>query len=199
MRTEVSPTMTTAPKPTEQAQQTADGLARLLDRTAPWLADVGTWMFGGLIALNLVVVAALITVGPVAGAVLVAVAAFACALPLEVSGMVLLRVSKDVDDIRLESLTLRSFREAHFDNIQAYFPPRRLRAPLRKRRARIVLGYALLLATLSWVLTVVGIEASLWHMAPWVAELSLFAAILGLLVVLLAAVHAMPPSPKHDE
>ncbi len=98
----------------EPGQQAIKGLSRLLERIAPWLADVGTWVFGGLIALNLVVIAALLTVGPVDRAVLVATAAFACALPLEVAGMMLLRLGKDMDDIRLEETTLRSFEEARF-------------------------------------------------------------------------------------
>jgi hypothetical protein len=40
------------------------GLGNLVDRTAPWLFEVGSWVFGGLTALNLVIMAALITVGP---------------------------------------------------------------------------------------------------------------------------------------
>lgn len=175
------------------------GLARLIERIAPWLVDVGTWIFGGLMALNLVVIAALLTVGPVDVAVNVAVAAFGCALPIEVAGMILLRLSKDVDDIRLEALTQRSFEEARFPNIGAYFPSPRQRGAVRRRRTRVTLAYALALATVSVALSMVGMVASLWHMAPWVAEASIAASALSALLVLLVGVHAMPPESAAEK
>ena len=186
--------MRPVPHQADQSRQTINALARLFERIAPWLVEVGTWIFGGLIALNLVVIAALITVGPVDTAVLIAVTAFGCALPLEVAGMVLLRLSKDADDIRLENVTLQSFEDAHFPNIRAFFPPPSQQASARRRRARITLGYAMAIATLSVALTLTGIVASLWHMAPWVAGISSATAFLSVVLVLLVVMHAMPPA-----
>ena len=176
-----------------QGRQAISALGHLTERIAPWLVEVGTWVFGGLIALNLVIIAALITVGPVDLAVLIAALAFACALPLEVAGIVLLRLSKDVDDFRLEKATLESFEDAKFPNIRSYFPPPREREPARRRRSRIALGYALGIAVLSTALTVGGIVGALWHMAPWVAESFLAALFLSALLIILVIRHAMPP------
>jgi hypothetical protein len=44
----------------EQSARTFRGLRDLAERIAPWLVDVGSWIFGGLTAVNLVVLSALI-------------------------------------------------------------------------------------------------------------------------------------------
>lgn len=176
-----------------------NALARLVEWITPWLVEVGSWAFGGLLALNLVVIAALITVGPVDRAVLTAVMSFACALPLDIAGIVLLRLIKDVQDIRIDDLTLKAFQEAHFPDIDAYFPPERTRKSFNRRRARIALAYALVIAGLSTGLTLVGLMASLWHMAPWVAEV--FGGTIAVSVLLLAAVlvHSLPPQSAAEQ
>src|ERR1041384_8067946 len=145
----------------EQSRKTMQGLIGLVERITPWLVEVGSWVFGGLIALNLVVIAALITVGPVDRAVVIAVAALALALPLDVTGIVLLRLIKDVADVRIDELTLDAFREVRFPHIDAYFPSPHERASLAKRRARIVLAYAAAAAALSVTLTLAGIGGAL--------------------------------------
>jgi hypothetical protein len=53
--------MTRAIDEAKRSSRTRTALA--LDQVAPWLIEVGTWVFGGLMALNLVIIAALITVG----------------------------------------------------------------------------------------------------------------------------------------
>ena len=108
----------------------------------------------------------------------------------------LLRLSRDVEAVRLEQLTLKSFEDAHFPDIRSYFPAPRERAATRRRRSRIALAYALGIATCSIGLTVAGIIAALWHMAPWVAKASLAATGLSLALVLLVMMHAMPPDSK---
>jgi hypothetical protein len=168
------------------------GLAGLIERITPWLLEVGSWVFGGLIALNLVIIAALITVGPVDAAVLIAVTAFACALPLDVAGIVLLRLMKDVQDIHLDDLALQAFQEAQFPKIEAYFPPARARESLAKSRARIALGYALAMAALSVALTLTGIGSALWHMAPWVAEVFTATVILSAVLLVVVTAHSLP-------
>lgn len=185
--------------PAEQSKRSMLGLARLVERITPWLVEVGSWILGGLIALNLVVIAALITIGPVDTAVLIAVTAFACALPLDVAGIVLLRLIKDAKDVRIDELTLQAFREAHFPDIEAYFPPAGKRKSFSQRRGRIALGYALVIAALSGALTLTGIVASLWHMAPWVALV--FGATVTLSTVLLIVViaHSLPPESAAEK
>jgi hypothetical protein len=78
----------------EQSKQSMKALSNLVERITPWLFAFGSWIFGGLIAFNLLVVASLITVGPIHPAILVATAAFACALPLDVAGLFLLRLPR---------------------------------------------------------------------------------------------------------
>jgi hypothetical protein len=66
-----------------QAKFSTKALGDLLERITPWLFEVGSWIFGGLVAFNLVLVSALLTVGPVDRAILISITAFACALPLK--------------------------------------------------------------------------------------------------------------------
>ncbi|HTO92639.1 MAG TPA: hypothetical protein VMJ70_16025 [Candidatus Sulfotelmatobacter sp.] len=185
--------MTPLPDQAEQGRLAIHGLSLLLERAGSWLVVVGTWIFGGLIALNLVVIAALITVGPTDRTVLISVTSFACALPLEVAGIVLLRLSKDVEEIGLESLTLQSFEEAGFRDIHAHLPAPSQRESAKKRSVRVTLGYALAMAALSLALTTTGIVAALWHMAPWVAEAFLAMALLSGILIVLALRHSLPP------
>ena len=185
--------MRATPDRAEQSTRSLNALARLVEWITPWLVEVGSWAFGGLIALNLVVIAALITVGPVDTAVLLAVVAFACALPLDVAGIVLLRLIKDAQDIHIDALTLKAFKEARFPHIEAYFPPRRDRASYSRRRSRIALAYALAIAGLSAGLTLAGIVASLWHMARWVAEVFAATVALSGLILMAVVVHSLPP------
>jgi len=174
-------------------------LAGLVERITPWLVEVGSWILGGMIAVNLVVIAALITVGPVDVAVRIAVTAFACALPLDVAGIVLLRLIKDVGDIRIDDLALKAFQKARFPHIEVYFPPASARRSLARRSARIALGYAVVLVTLAIMLTLIGIAASLWHMAAWIAEVFLATVAASALLMVVAAAHAMPPETAAEQ
>jgi len=115
----------------DQAERSMKSLGNLVEKVTPWLLDVGSWIFGGLMAVNLVVIASLITVGPVDSGIQVSMTALVCALPLNVAGIVLLRLTKDVSDIRLDDLTLRVFQEAGFPEIETYFP-----SPQQERRCR---------------------------------------------------------------
>jgi hypothetical protein len=174
------------------------GLRTLADRLSPWLFDVGSWIFGGLIAFNLIVISALITVGPADRAILTSITAFTAALPLNVAGIVLLRLVKDAADIGIDEVTLKAFQDAGFPAIDAYFPPPEEAAARRKRRAHLALAYSLGIATLSSILTLVGLVAALWHMAWWVAVVLLAAAALSAFLVLAVGVHSMPPESEAE-
>src|SRR5262245_55816628 len=125
----------------EQSARTFRGLRNLAERVTPWLVDVGSWIFGGLTAVNLVVLSALLTVGPVDTAIRTSTAALAAALPLTVAGIILLRLIKDANDVGLDDLTLRAFQEAGFPEIDAYFPPPAASASQHARRSRVALLY----------------------------------------------------------
>lgn len=98
----------------KELARTKKSLATLIAQVTPWLLELGSWVFGALIGFNLLVMAALLTVGPVDHAVLVATAALALALPPDVAGLVLLRLVVDVTRTRLDSVAVKAFEEAGF-------------------------------------------------------------------------------------
>ena len=182
-----------APPVDEQSTRTFRGLRNLAEQITPWLVDVGSWIFGGLIAVNLIVLSALITVGPIDAAVRTSTAALAAALPLNVAGIVLLRLIKDVNDVGLDALTLRAFQDASYPDIDAYFPSPGERADQQARRSRVALLYSLGIAALSIALTVTGMSAAMWHMGRSIAVVLLAAAILSVALVGTAIAHTLPP------
>ena len=182
----------------KQSERSMTGLGNLVDRTAPWLFEVGSWVFGGLTALNLVITAALLTVGPADIAIRISIAAFACALPLNVAGICLLRLTKDTHDNHLDDVALEAFQSAGFPNIEAYFPPAGQTQSLRQRRARVVLRYSLGLAALSTALTMTGTVAALWHMAWWVGVELLAMTMISAVAVLAVLGASLPPDSASE-
>jgi len=172
----------------ERARQSLDAIGRLFDRTTPWLTEIGKWIFGGLIAINLVVMSSLLTIGPVDVAVRTAITLFACALPMNLAGLVVLRLTKDLVDFGVDDLAHQAFKESGFAEIDAYFPPASERAALVKRRASVALRYSLAIAAVSGVLTFAGLVAALWHIAWWIG--SVFLVMVGLSAGLAARVLA---------
>jgi hypothetical protein len=183
----------------DQAAPTFRALRNLAEATLPWLTDVGSWVFGGLTAVNLVVISALITVGPVDAAIRTSTAALAAALPLNVAGILLLRLIKDVNDVGLDDLSLRAFREAGFPNVDAYFPSPPERKSRHARRARVALLYSLGIAVLSLALTVAGMAAAVWHMGRWIACVLLSAVILSAALVVVVIAQALPPESDAEK
>jgi len=176
-----------------RARQSLDGISKLLDRTTPWLSDVGSWIFGGLVAADLVVISALLTVGPVDAAIRIAVTALVCALPLNVAGIILLRLMKDLNEFGVDDHALQAFRESGFSDIDAYFPSAPDRAALSTRRTGLALRYSLVIATLSTGLTLAGTDAALWHMSWWIAVIFLVMVALSAGAVVAVFAHAQPP------
>ncbi len=175
------------------------GLRNLAEAALPWLTEVGSWIFGGLTAVNLVVISALITVGPVDAAIRTSTAALAAALPLNVAGILLLRLIKDVNDIGLDDLTQRAFRDGGFPDIDAYFPSPPERKSQHARRARVALLYSLGIAALSIALTVTGMAAAVWHMGRWIAFVLLSAVILSAALVALVIAQTLPPESEAEK
>lgn len=158
------------PDPGTPSSAAVRGFGGLVERITPWLFDVGTWVFGGLIAFNVVVISALLTVGPVDTAIKVSITAFGSALPLTVAGMCVLRLVKDMKDVGLDDLKVQAYRDAGYPDAEAYFADPQERRLQRSKRAVVALWYALGIATASIVLTVIGIVASLWYMAWWIGS-----------------------------
>lgn len=187
------------PRPDEQSARAFRGLRNLAEKTTPWLIDVGSWIFGGLTAANLVVISALLTVGPVDAAIRTSTAALAVALPLNLAGIILLRLVKDVKDVGLDDQTLRAFQDAGFPDISAYFPSPRERVFQQGQRSRVVLLFSLGMAALSTALTLIGMAAALWHMGRWIAIVLLSAVVLSAVLVTLAIACALPPKTEAEK
>ncbi len=141
----------------------------LLERITPWLFEIGSWIFGGLIAFTLLILPPLITARPVDLPIEVAATAFALALPLNVTGLVLLRIVRDVKPGGFEEEIARVFQEAGLTPGEQELPSLTTLQAVRKRGTRSVLNADLGILTLSSALTLVGIVAALWQIAWWVA------------------------------
>ena len=183
----------------ERAARTFEGLRNLVAKVTPWLIDVGSWIFGGLTAINLVVMSALITVGPVATAIEISTAALAAALPLNVAGILLLRLIKDLKEVGIDGLTRQAFQDAGFRHIDAYFPAPRERAIQHARRSRVALLYSTGIAALSIALTVTGIAAALWHLGKWIALVLVSSLVLSAALVTIAIAHGLPPESDAEK
>jgi hypothetical protein len=183
----------------ERARQSLDAVGKMLDRATPWLSEIGSWIFGGLVAVSLIVISSLLTVGPVDASVRISVTLFACALPLNVAGIIVLRLTKDLMNFGVDDLALRAFEESGFPEIDAYFPPAPERAALLKRRAGVALRYSLAIAALSAALTLAGLVAALWHMAWWIGSVLLIMAALSAGLVLVVLAHAQPPDSAREQ
>jgi len=183
----------------ERARQSLHAVGQLLDRTTPWLSEIGSWIFGGLVAVNLVVISSLLTVGPVDAAVRISVTALACALPMSVAGIIVLRLTKDLMDFGVDDLALQAFKDSGFPEIDAYFPPAEERAALLKRRARLALRYSLAIAAISAAVTLAGLVAALWHMAWWIGSVLLVMTALSAGLVLVVFAHAQPPESAWEK
>lgn len=156
----------------------------LVEGITPWLLDLGGWIFGALIALNLLVLASLVTVGPVDSAVLIATLCLALALPPDVAGFLLLRLLEDLNKVRLDQVAADAFAAEGFDRSQfesVAAPP-----ALTRKRSRKVLVYSYSMLNLSALLTVAGLTATLWHMSWWIAVAFLVATFLSLVLVMVA-------------
>jgi hypothetical protein len=180
------------------SQAAARRSATLMERTTEWLTEVGAWIFGGLLALNLVLIASLLDVGPVDTEILIAICALGCALPVNVVGIILNRLVKDVELVETGEMVtaLQSFRGADSSEVEALYPPPEERASLRRRRSTLALWWSLGAAALSGVLTVIGLVAALWHMAWWVGVAALVTATLSATLV---AVVYLSTKPSESE
>lgn len=140
---------------------------KLVERITPWLLDLGSWIFGGLIGFNLLILAALIPIRPVDPTIKVSMTAFALALPLNVTGFVLLKLVQDMERVGVDEVVAQAFEEVGFSAAERV-PDIKDPEALHKRRTRSVLGYGLGILALSAVLTVTGVSAVLWETAWWI-------------------------------
>jgi hypothetical protein len=173
----------------------------LVARTTDWLTEVGAWIFGGLLALNLVLIASLLDVGPVDTAILISICALGCALSVNVVGIVLNRLVKDIEYVEVaERLPiLQELEEAESSGVEAIYPSPEERESVQQRRSTMALWSSLGLAALSGVLTTIGLVAALWYMAWWVGVAGLVTAVLSGTLIGVVFVSTKPPVSEADK
>ena len=184
--------------PQEQNKQNMKAFGKFVERITPWLFEVGSWSFGGLIAFTLLVVASLLTVGPVDPAIMVAMTAFALALPLDVAGLILLRLVQDLKRVGFEEEVVQVFHDVGFTVGEQMASPTALES-LRKRRTGIVLGDSLGILALSGLLTLTGMTAALWHMAWWIGVVFLAMVLISLAMVIVAIITIQPRGSQEEK
>jgi hypothetical protein len=184
--------------PQEQNKQNMKAFGKFVERITPWLFEVGSWSFGGLIAFTLLVVASLLTVGPVDPAIMVAMTAFALALPLDVAGLILLRLVQDLKRVGFEEEVVQVFKDVGFTVGAQMASPTALES-LRKRRTGIVLGDSLGILALSGLLTLTGMTAALWHMAWWIGVVFLAMVLISLAMVIVAIITIQPRGSQEEK
>jgi hypothetical protein len=144
--------------------------------------ELGNWIFGGLIAFNLVILGAVLTIEPVDDAVRIAIAAGALALPPSAVGLILFRLVADVRTIRQSETAKQAIHDAGFtlDGV----PPSERQAAVR-RLYTAILRFTNGLMILTVLLTFGALTAALWHAAWWigVAFLAVLALSLGSLIL----------------
>lgn len=203
--TQTDPTQTTPPTDAalDAAQASFDkgreAFGKVVERITPWLVEIGNWIFAGLIAAVLIVMAPLITIGPIDRAITIAALAFALALPLELAGLILLRLLQDTARIGLTNEWTQAFQDVGFPVKEWLASPQALKSR-QTRRTNIVLLYALWILVLSVLLTLAGMTAALWHIAGWIGVIFCAMAIISLIIVI-AALATLGPveSPEQKE
>ena len=183
-------------------KRTATAFGTLIERVTPWLLDLGSWIFGALTAFNIVILGALLTVGPADAAVIISAAAFALALPADVAGFFLLRLMADIKNANLEEVATQAFQQVGL-NVEDPGPSPTAPESWQKRRTRVVLGYSYGLLALAVLLTLIGITAALWHMAWWIGVIFVPMVLVSQSVVLMAiastGVNRNRPAPTGGE
>ncbi len=192
---------TTPLSPEEENRRLWRGLGNFVDRMTPSLFELGVWLFGSLIAFNLLVLASLFTIGPADSAIKVATAAFALALPLDLTGLVLLRMVQELKGVGLEDKLAQALQEEGFvsDQIPAPAELDAVFATMRTKRTAIVLRSSSGILGLSMLLTLSGLAATLWHMAWWIAMAFLVMVATSVVLVILVMALSQPVDAKKPE
>lgn len=173
-------------------------MSSLMDAIKPWLIEFGNWIFGGLIAFNLIMVAPLLTIGLNHIEVMVSIVAFACALPLSVSGILLLKLTKDLNDMSIDEVMHQAFKDAHIPDIESHLPTEEQMQSTYKRRTEVGLRYSVWLGGTSAVLTLLGMIAALWYIAWWVGVIFIIVSVIALFITMNVAQRVIRPMTDEE-
>ncbi len=182
----------------EQDRKLWKGLGRFIDRIAPTLFEVGVWIFGSLIAFNLLVLASLFTIGPVDLSIKIATIAFALDLPLNLAGLIMLRLVQELKGSGFENQLVQAFKEEGYISDQIPQPPDLDAAltEINKRRMSIVLQAASVAIVVSLLLTLAGMISTLWYMAWWISVAFIAMIVACLITLILIMVRSQPPESQ---
>jgi hypothetical protein len=182
----------------EQNKQIMKAFENLVERISPWLLEFGSWIFGGLIAFTLLVIASLFTIGPVDRAVTISTAAFAFALPLNLTGLLLLRLVNDLKHVGFEEELEQAF-EGTDPVVREKAASQNTLESMRKRRTIFFLSISFGILELSVLLILIGMIAVLWHMAWWIGVAFFVIVILCLVLVYIAISKSQPPESPDEK
>jgi ABC-type multidrug transport system fused ATPase/permease subunit len=179
----------------ELDRQSMKALEAVTESITPWLVEFGTWIFAGLSGFALIVLAQLITVGPVEPPIIMSAVALALTLPLNLTGLLLLRLVQDMK--RYEDKLAQGFHDASLIMGADYASPLAA-SPTQKRRTEVILLISLGMLTVSGLLTLIGLVAALWHVAWWIGVLFLLMTIISLGIVVVALSVVRPPQSQEE-
>jgi hypothetical protein len=150
--------------------------------TARWLYELGGWIFGGLIIVALMILQDLISLGSLDRATVVAGLAIAIALPFNVTGLVIVRYFRDLNQA-VEEARLALAQNVHAGDETQPGPALASQpfSPAKRRTMDMAVSAALFLSVL---FTLIGIASALWRISWVVTILFIIAGILGLLLIL---------------
>ncbi len=165
---------------------------------APWLFDFGSWLFGGLIAFSIVAIQSPIFMASADrdAAMIISACAYALALPLDIAGLCLLRLIQGIKQHNVEEEMQRTLQDVRYPGGQQAAPGDAFEQQ-RQRRTYNVIVSASWLSGLALLLTLLGLAASLWHIAWWIAIAFLLVALVSALLVTLM-ISAPPPQSKAE-
>src|SRR5579859_1915827 len=185
-----------AEKEREKAKKTFE---QWLPAIAPWLFEFGSWLFGGLIAFSILLVQAPILLGPVDPAVITCAAAIALALPLDITGLFLLRVVRDAKQFGFDELMVDSWKDVDFG-----FPEEKARHlerldEGRKKRETVVLYSSIAILFATCALTMAAIIAALWHVVWWVGLVFLAMILVCVVIICIVSALSQPVETEEDK
>jgi ABC-type multidrug transport system fused ATPase/permease subunit len=170
-----------------------EAVGKLVENIIPWLVEVGAWIFAGLTGFVLILLASLITVGPTEPSIIVSTVALALTLPLNLVGLLLLRLAQDLQ--RFEDELAQGVHDAGLIMGAQFATPLATRSA-QTRRTQIVFLFSLGLLTLSALLTLIGMIAALWRVAWWIGITFVLMTIIGLGIAVVALVAVQAPESQ---
>ena len=181
----------------EQNKRIKQAYVKFFERISPWLLDFGGWIFGGLTGYAFLSIDSIFKIGPIDPIVMLATAAFALSLPLNLTGLLLLRLVRDFKKVRFEEEFEHAFQDVD-TTIQA--TSYEALESLQRRRTRYFLSYSLVILTLCSLLALIGTIAILGYMAWWIGVIFICMAIICPFIVIGAFVTSrIPDSPEVQE